>query len=199
MKSDFPLAHYLECRLSQRLHLDKPLVREIRLNDRVAPIAAADVVNMFLGLDEKTLIFQVLDDLLSCLEPVHPFILFWDGFIEPPRFIHDVLLFEVVPLPHEGIPRIMGRRHFDHPRAKSRVDEIIGDDRYTPPDDWKNGESSDELLVSIVVRMHRDGSIAEHGFRSGGGYDGKILGSVNLISDMPQLSVHLRMLHFVLT
>src|ERR1035437_1168988 len=51
--------------VSQRLNLDEPLCREARLDDRLASVAVADVVDVVLDAGEELPLFQVGDYLFT--------------------------------------------------------------------------------------------------------------------------------------
>src|SRR5439155_2286218 len=61
-----PLHHAL----GERLHLHEPLVRQARLDHRVAPITAPHCVLVLLGFDEETFALELLCDALSGFEAV---------------------------------------------------------------------------------------------------------------------------------
>ena len=54
-KLGFPAANYLDCRLGQRLHLHKPLLRDARFNRAVAAVARTNVVSNRLNADQEPL------------------------------------------------------------------------------------------------------------------------------------------------
>jgi hypothetical protein len=47
---------------------------------------------------------------------------------------------------------------------------------------------ADQMLVPLIVGMHRDGGIAQHGFRAGGGDDQIAAAFGQRIADMPDES-----------
>src|SRR5438105_11732824 len=49
-------------------HSEPPLLADERLDDRVAPVAMADVVRVELLLQQQAVLPQVFDDQLACLE-----------------------------------------------------------------------------------------------------------------------------------
>ena len=60
----------------------------------------------------------------------------------------------------------------------------------------------DEMLVALIVRMHRDGGVTEHGFGArGGDHDvGRGIGGIEVpplkrIAQMPEVALHLDLLH----
>ena len=65
------------------------------------------------------------------------------------------------------IVEIMGRRDFHATAAECRVDVSIANDRYLAPGERQAHLPSDQMPVALVIRVHGDRAVAQHGFRTG--------------------------------
>ena len=71
----------------------------------------------------------------------------------------------------------------------------IGDYRDLSSDYRKNDRLADEVLISLIARMYRDGNITEHGLRSGCSYSYALASVLCRISEVPVLSVLILMFY----
>ena len=67
---------------------------------------------------------------------------------------------------HFEVVRVMCRRNFHHAGAKFHVDVAVRHHRDAAADQRENQRLPDKCLVALVVRMDRDGGVAEHRFRT---------------------------------
>ena len=108
-----------------------------------------------------------------------------------------------MPLPDLEIVRVVRRRHLHHARAERRVHEIVGDDRDLTFGEGEEGLPADQVLVPLVLRVHRYGGIAQHRLRTRGGDDEELLGGRGLplvqdrVLDVPELAVLFAVVHLV--
>ena len=106
-----------------------------------------------------------------------------------------------MPLANLEIVEIMRRRDLHRARAFFRVGISVGDDRDKPSDERQLHLAADEILVALIVRMHGDRGVAEHGLRTRG-RDGDDLARLRaLIGDdrvveVPERALHLDLLDF---
>ena len=56
----------------------------------------------------------------------------------------------------------------DYAGAVRRIDAAVGDDANGALDERHHGECADEAAVALVIRMHGERGVAEHGFGPGG-------------------------------
>jgi hypothetical protein len=92
---------------------------------------------------------------------------------------------------------IVGRRHLDGAGAEGWVHRLVGHDRNQPVGEREPQLLASEVAVAIIFRMHRDGSVAEHGLRAGG-RDGEMALAVRQrIADVPDVAVHLLLLRLL--
>src|SRR6202142_1976384 len=103
---------------------------------------------------------------------------------------------KIMTLPCCFIIEVMGRSHFHHPGAESRIDHCIGDNRYLPAGQRQLDYFIDESPVSFVIGVNGNGSVPEHCLWPGSRH-GEIMNSVfQRISYVIQLTVEVFILHF---
>ena len=155
----------LDSRLGKALHLDEPLLRDERLDRRMAARAVADGVLMLLDRDEHARLLELLDERLAAFVAVHARVL--AGTLEHlARIADDLDLLEVMALAHLEVVRVVGRRDLDGARAEFLVDVLICKQRDAAADDRQYERLADEILVALVVRMDSNARIAEHRLRA---------------------------------
>ena len=57
------------------------------------------------------------------------------------------------------VERVMTRRHLERARAEVALDALVGDHRNAALDDRNDHLASDQLPVTLVVRVHGDGDV----------------------------------------
>ena len=170
---DGAVLHGLDGGFGERRHLHEPLRAEPRLNRGVAPVAVADVVLVLVnlaedGLTADALLLKVDNQLAAAVEAVEALV----GLrhIRHVRVIgHHVDELEAVLAAELKVRRVVGRRDLHRPGAEFPVHHVIGDDRQAPPDERQDCMAADQVTVPLVLGVHGDGGIAEHGLRARGG------------------------------
>ena len=61
------------------------------------------------------------------------------------------------------VVRVVGRGDLDRAGAERRVDVVVGDDGDAAADERQLDGLADQAGVAGIVRVHRDGGVAEHG------------------------------------
>jgi hypothetical protein len=74
-----------------------------------------------------------------------------------------------VPLADLEVVRVVPRGDLHRARAEGRVDLLVGDDRNLPARQRQGQHGADEVGVALIVRVHGDGGVAQHGLGTGGG------------------------------
>ena len=94
------------------------------------------------------------------------------------------------------VVEIMRRRDFDGSRTFFGVRIAIGNNRDMAADEWKNDMPADKPAVALVIGMHRNGGVAEHGLRTRRG-NGDAAGGIvgQRIVEVPELALGLNLLH----
>ena len=134
----------------------------------MAAIAGADVVLVFLGSYEVAALFEVLADELSCLVAVHSGVsrVILDDFRVVGEDVDDR---KVVAKPNLKVVGVVGGGNFYDAGTEFHIDVLVGNDGNLAPDQRKGESFADELGVALVLRVYRDGSIAEEGLGTGCG------------------------------
>ena len=181
----------LQRRPGQRRRPDEPLGLEQRLDDVVRALAAPDDHLVRLGLDEVATSLEVGQDPGARLEPVEAGVR-TGGLGHPGGPVHDRDRGQIVPLPGRVVIRVVGRRDLDRPGPELRLDDRVGDDRHGPIDERDERQPADELGVAWVVRMDRDGDVAEDRLGPGRGDRDRLRGQdpavrvEEVVADRPQ-------------
>src|SRR5206468_414801 len=103
---------------------------------------------------------------------------------------------ESVPSPDLEVVEVVRRRDLDGAGAFLGVGILIPDDRNRPADERQDRGLSDEPVVALVVRMHRDRYVAEHRLGARRRDRDEALGlAVERILDEPELPLDLDLLH----
>ena len=71
---------------------------------------------------------------------------------------------QIVALPGFEVVGIVGGRDFHDAGAELRIDHGVGDDRNFAVHQRQHGRLAVQVLVAVVVRMHSERGVAEHGF-----------------------------------
>ena len=104
---------------------------------------------------------------------------------------------QIVPLADLEIVEIVRRRDLHRARALLRVGVFVGDDRNAPADQRQDRMPADQMLQPLVVGMHGDRDVAQHGLRPRRRYHDEFAGVMfDRIFDVPELALGLDLLHF---
>ncbi len=168
---DAPVFDGLDRPVGERCDLHVPLVGEKGFDHGAGAVAARDHEFVVLDLFEQTP--RLRDRRRSACAPR---IGRARGSGEPGSSMlrvdgEDVDLWQVVALADFVVVEIMRRRDLHAAGAEFLVDVLVGNDRNLSAGERQFHHFADEMLVALIVRMHRDGGVAEHGFRACGGDD----------------------------
>ena len=208
------LAHGLRCRLRQRLGVDVPLVGEVRLDDDAGAVAVRHHVHMRLDLGDQTERLHALDDQPArdkAVEAVHLQRL--DQFrrhrvetveegvvvlqIKIGLAVEHVDERQVVAAADLEVVEVVRRRDLDRAGALLRIGIFIGDDRDATSDQREDRLLPHEMAIALVVRMHSNRGIAQHGLRPRGrDGDERITQTPDRILEVPEVALHLGLLYF---
>ena len=123
-KADAPVLHCCNRRFREILHADEPLLRDERLDRRLAARAVPDRMLVLLRSDECADLRKLLHELLAAFVTVKPRVLSCTLAHRAVR-IDDNDLFKIVAQPHLKVVRIVRRRHLDRARTKCGIDVRI--------------------------------------------------------------------------
>jgi hypothetical protein len=176
-------------RLRERLDPHEPLRRQVRLDDRVAALAASERVVMWFHADQPVLRLQALDDLLARVEPVES--------RELPRFRRhrsvgsdDDDFGKLMAQSGGEVVRVVRGRDFHDPGPEFAVDEDrIFDHGKLAADDRQDRRLTTELRGARIVRMDRESGVAEHRLRPRRRDDGSRRDAGHVVPDAVQRSL----------
>ncbi len=176
-------------------HGDEPLVGEHRLDDLPGARAARHHELVLAHLHEQALRLQVGHDTLAGVEAVEPAVglrrVVVDLRVEREHADHR----QAVALADGVVVHVVRRGDLHHAGAELAVDVVVGDHR-----DRAAGERQVRLLaveggVALVLGVHHQGGVAEHGLGPRGGDDHRAGAVDQRVADEPQLAVFLLALH----
>ena len=88
-----------------------------------------------------------------------------------PGLVEDVDPVQAVAQADLEVVEVVGRGDLDHAGAELPVHVVVGDHRDLAVDQRQDHRPADQVLVALVLGVHRHGGIAQHGLGAGGGHD----------------------------
>ena len=117
--------------------------------------------------------------------------------------VEDADLRQVVATADFEVVEIMRRRDLHRAGTLFRVGIIISDDRNPATDQRQDDVLADQRHIALVVRIHRDGGVTEHGLGARSANDDEGGGifriedlALQRIAQIPQAALDLDLLHF---
>ena len=193
-KLDRAVLHHADGLLGQGRHLHKPLSGDQRLHIVVAAVAGAHIVGIILGLDQVTLLLQVLDDGLAALVAVHAVVLaavFVDGAVVS----DDTDDLQIMAQTHLEVVGVVGGSHLHRASTKADLAVFIAHNGNLAVHNGQDAGLADQMLELLVLRVHSHTGIAHHGFRTGGGYHDVAAAVRQGVTDIPQVARLIGILH----
>ncbi len=156
-------------RAGKRFGPHEPLFGDRRLDNGLAAITVADVVQEGLHLFQQAGLFEVFEYFLAALEPLLAGVpsrvtIHFPGVVDHP---HNL---EPVPPADFKVIRVVRGSNLQGPGAKFLADVSVGDYGNPAVHQRKNDFLPDEFHVPLVFRMHGNGGIAEHRLRPRSGH-----------------------------
>ncbi len=103
---------------------------------------------------------------------------------------------QVVAAADLEIVEVVRRRDLDRAGALLRIGIFVGDDRDAAADQRQDRVLADEMAVALVVGMHRNRGVAQHGLRPRGrDRDERVGQPLNRIVEVPEVALRLDLLH----
>src|ERR1035437_1304566 len=188
-KADVLLADSLFGLVGQRLNLDEPLCREARLDDRLAAVAVADIVDVVLDAGEELPLFQVLDYLFTGSVAVEAGVCAAFG-VDVARVVHDVDGGQVVALGEGEVVGVVGRSDLDRAGSEVAADPRVEDDGNLAAHQRQAQLLAVQGQIALVFGMDGNGYVAEHGLGAGCCYRQKLAGILtvfvkNRVANLP--------------
>ena len=94
------------------------------------------------------------------------------------------------------VVKIVGRCNLDAAGAKIRIDIVVANNGNIPVRQRQANGLADQVAIARVLRVNRDSSIAEHGFRSSGRDNQMTRAIAERIAEVPHVAGFFTVLHF---
>ena len=194
-KTDLSFLHSRHSRLGKGLHPDKPLQGNHRFNGGAAPIAGADLMAQILDSAQVPALFQVLHNRLSGLVPIHAgvFRVVLGNFgVRRQADLHG----QMATLAHLEVVGIVGRSDLHTSGSFIQLCVLVPHNRNPSAHQRQDAIFSDQMLVPPVLRVHRNGGIAQKRFGSCGGHLQIAASAHQRVADVPEMALLLLIVHF---
>ena len=154
--------------LCKLLHGDEPLEGNSRLHGGVAAVAGSHIVLVLLHAHKEAALLKILYDGLAGVVSVHSgvFGVVGDDFCVVGENVDDGKL---VAQTHLEVVGVVGGGDFHNAGAEFHINIFVGNNRDFSAYKGQNEGFADIIGVAPVLGVHRNGGIAEEGFRAGGG------------------------------
>ncbi len=80
----------------------------------------------------------------------------------------------------------MAGRHLHGAGTEAELHVVIRHDGQAAPDERQDGMLADKVPIALILRIHGDAGVAQHGFGTRGGDDKLLLGVLDRITDIPE-------------
>ncbi len=185
----------LNSRFGQRLHFNKPLRRDERLDDSITALAMPHRMLMIFDFQEKASPGQVFHHppaaFITAQALVGPGILIHDAMV-----VHDCDLGQVMAQPHFEIVGIVGRSNLYRAGSKFAVNITVRHHRDQSSHQRQYHLTAYHMLIAAVFGVNRHPAVTQHGLRSGSSHHYIIIAVLKGIFNVPQLAGRVFMLDF---
>ena len=161
---DLTRLYSLDGGLSERLHLDEPLLRKTRLDDLVAAVAMADLIVVILNVVEIALGLKISDESLAAFKTIHAAILRACKLVHVAIVGHDVDLCKAMALADEEVVGVMSGGYLYDARTELLLYIIVGENGNLAASERKDHILADNRGETLVLRIDRNSRIAGEGF-----------------------------------
>ena len=191
---DPPVLDRLDGRLGEDGLLHEPLLGDARLDHRTAPITGADRVRMRGNVAYPLLGFEIAEQRRAGRVPIQAGI--GTGLVvERGIVVHNADGWQVVALPQLVVVGIVTGRDLHRAGAERGLHRCVGNNGNAPAERRQDGLATDQSAIAFVVRMHRDGCIAEDRLRACRGHL-DVAAAFEVVAHRPELACRLLMHHF---
>ncbi len=156
--------------LGHGFHGDEPLLGEVWFDDGVTAIAVPHLVVVLLFLEEESLLLKVRHHRLPGVLGGEAAILRGNILIQGSIVIENIDLFKIMAIADIPVVGIVGGGHLHHTGTEFLIHVGIGHDLDGPFGQGESNLPADVGIIAVVIGIHRQGGITEHGLRPGGGY-----------------------------
>ena len=186
-EADITVFHGGDGRVGQGLDFYVPLVGEVRFDHCAGTVAARDHQGVVLDFLHQIQGFKVLDHLPARIIAVHSPVCGRAVFINHGVNSEDIQQWQVVALPHFIVIEIMGRRDLDAAGAELRVHVVVGYHRDGAVRQGQFHCLPHQFPVTLVVRVYRHRSVAQHGFGTRRGHHQTAVAVAARVADVPEM------------
>ena len=170
VRNKFDLAGFdaLKSLCGKVFHLEEPLRRELRLDDRVGPFRISHRRCIFLHLDKVAGLLQHLDNLLSGLETIlaHQNL---SLLVQAAVVIDDVNNRQIVAKSDLIVMSVVSRGDLQASSSEIHLHITVLDDRDLPVDQRDEHLLAFQPMMSLIGRIDTDGGIGHNRLRTGRG------------------------------
>ena len=143
-------------------------------------------MGIVLHLDEIAAGLEVVDYGLAGLIAVHAVVL--AAVYDLRVVVEDEDVVEVVPLGDLEVVRVVAGRHLDAAGAEVHLDVVVSDDGYLAAHEGQDAGLADDVGVALVVGVHGDAGVAQHGLGTRRG-DDEVAGAVGeRVAHVPEVA-----------
>ena len=194
-ETEFTRFDCIDGRFCQFFHLYKPLLLNKRFYRCMTAVMGSYIMRMRYYLYQISLFLQVFYHCFSCLISVHTCILAAILLIDGSIIIHNIDFRQIVTLSNLKVIRVMCRSNLNCTCSEFFVYIIICHNWNLSVSQRKQTLLAYDIFISLIIRMYCNGSISQHGFRTGSCDLQIIIRSDNWILNMPEISFLLLMLY----
>ena len=166
VQTDLVVHHRIEGGLSEAIHLEEPLHRELRLNGYEGTLGVTYLIGVVLDLLHQTSSDEVSLDLLTHVEAVHASV----GtamLIECAVVVEDIDGLELVLLTEHIVIDVVRRRDLQTARTELDVDVLVLDDGDRTADDGHDELLATEEVIALVIGVDTYGGVPHDGLGTG--------------------------------
>src|SRR5712692_10015020 len=177
------------------VHGDEPLIREHRLDDRLAARAYAHRMPMRFDFFDRSSRLKILDDLLAAFLAREALV--WPGLgVHPRTRIHHGNLREIMSPPDLEVVRVMRRRDLDRAGTEFAIHRRVRDYRDFAPDQRQPHRFPNHPTITLVIGIHRDRGVTEHRLRPRRRNCYRARSVNQRIADIPKAALHIFVIDF---
>ena len=186
-KVDVTALHSLNGGLGKGLHLDEPLVAGHGLHSGAATVANAYVVIVRNHLYKITLCLKICNQRLAAGVAIHALVLAGIG-IHGGVVVHHLDLLQLVTLTYQEVIGVVRGGDLYATGTKADLHIVIGNNGDLSANHGQNEGLADEVLHILILGVHGNGGITEHGLGTGGGNLHEAVLALDGILDMPEVA-----------
>ena len=130
--------------------------------------------------------------MLARLEAIQPAVLFGRRVVQPGIEREDADRLQAMALADLVVVEVVCRSDLDRAAAELRVDVLVGNDRDGASGKRQLDALADHRAIALILGMHRDRHVAQHGLRTRGRHADRTLAVRERIAQLPELAVFFR-------